>query len=63
MCSLLQEALLNSAWGMLENKTKTDLESQLNCCGLLNVTASQAQFDLDLQNCPAVGLRYQHCSY
>ncbi|XP_056279807.1 tetraspanin-31 isoform X1 [Pseudoliparis swirei] len=58
-----QEALLNSAWGMLENKTKTDLESQLNCCGLLNVTASQAQFDLDLQNCPAVGLRYQHCSY
>nr|BAM36365.1 tetraspanin-31 [Oplegnathus fasciatus] len=49
-----QETLLNSAWGILENKTKTDLESQLNCCGLLNGTSSQTQFELDLQNCPAV---------
>ncbi|XP_044065999.1 tetraspanin-31 isoform X2 [Siniperca chuatsi] len=54
MNSEQQEALLNSAWGMLDNKTKTDLESQLNCCGLLNVTASQAQFREDLQNCPAL---------
>lgn len=58
-----QEALLNSTWGMLNNKTKLDLESQLNCCGLLNVTKSQQQFDQDLQNCPAVSFRYQifHC--
>uniref|UniRef100_A0AAQ4QPR7 Tetraspanin 31 n=1 Tax=Gasterosteus aculeatus aculeatus TaxID=481459 RepID=A0AAQ4QPR7_GASAC len=49
-----QEALLNSAWSMLENKTKTDLESQLNCCGLLNGTTNQAQFNQDLQNCPAL---------
>ncbi|CAB1455681.1 unnamed protein product [Pleuronectes platessa] len=48
-----QEALLNSTWGMLDNKTKTDLESQLNCCGLLNGTSSRAQFELDVQNCPA----------
>ncbi|KAG7519491.1 tetraspanin-31 [Solea senegalensis] len=48
-----QEALLNSTWGMLENKTKTDLESQLNCCGLLNVTDSRPQFELDVHNCPA----------
>ncbi|CAB1455673.1 unnamed protein product [Pleuronectes platessa] len=46
-----QEALLNSTWGMLDNKTKTDLESQLNCCGLLNGTSSRAQFELDVQNC------------
>ncbi|KAM6982187.1 tetraspanin-31 [Tautogolabrus adspersus] len=50
-----QETLLNSAWGMLENKTKTDLESQLNCCGLLNgtATATRVQFEQDVQNCPA----------
>ncbi|KAL7399038.1 hypothetical protein ABVT39_018986 [Epinephelus coioides] len=48
-----QEALLNSAWGMLVNNTKTHLETQLDCCGLLNVTASRVQFDQDLQNCPA----------
>nr|XP_046253314.1 tetraspanin-31 [Scatophagus argus] len=46
-----QETLLNSTWGMLDNKTKMDLESQLNCCGLLNV--SLTQFDQDLQSCPA----------
>nr|XP_057907183.1 tetraspanin-31 [Doryrhamphus excisus] len=39
-----QEVFLNSAWEILENKTKADLESQLNCCGL---------FEQDLQNCPA----------
>nr|XP_019968752.1 PREDICTED: tetraspanin-31-B-like [Paralichthys olivaceus] len=48
-----QEALLNSTWGMLQNKTKTDLESQLNCCGLLNLTTSRVQFEQDVQNCPA----------
>lgn len=59
---LLQEALLNSAWSMLENKTKTDLESQLNCCGLLNGTTNQAQFNQDLQNCPAVRLTFPNVS-
>lgn len=39
---------------MLDNKTKIDLETQLNCCGLLNATSSQFQFDQDLQSCPAV---------
>ncbi|XP_071368372.1 tetraspanin-31 [Centroberyx affinis] len=48
-----QETLLNSTWGMLNNKTKVDLENQLNCCGLLNTTASRAQFDKDYQSCPA----------
>lgn len=56
---LLQEILLKSAWGMLENETKTDLESQLNCCGLLNGNASHAQYEEDLANCPAVSFRYQ----
>ncbi|XP_020505936.2 tetraspanin-31 [Labrus bergylta] len=56
-----QVTLLNSTWGMLENKTKTDLESQLNCCGLLNTTDSWRQFDLDVQNCPA--LCKQHTCY
>ncbi|XP_060914178.1 tetraspanin-31 [Labrus mixtus] len=56
-----QETLLNSAWGMLENKTKTDLESQLNCCGLLNGTDSRAQFELDVQNCPALCKQKTSC--
>lgn len=51
---LSQETLLNSTWEMLDNKTKTGLESQLNCCGLLNTTASKAQFDQDVVDCPAV---------
>uniref|UniRef100_A0A669E4H3 Tetraspanin 31 n=2 Tax=Oreochromis TaxID=8139 RepID=A0A669E4H3_ORENI len=36
-----QETLLNSTWGMMENKTKEDLETQLNCCGLFNTTDTQ----------------------
>ncbi|XP_053704990.1 tetraspanin-31 [Synchiropus splendidus] len=47
-----QETLLNSTWTMLDNKTKTDLESQLNCCGLLNISANQKQFDEDVKYCP-----------
>ncbi|KAA8591480.1 hypothetical protein FQN60_002423, partial [Etheostoma spectabile] len=49
-----QEALLNSAWRMLENKTKMDLENQLNCCGLLDVPESRAQFELDVAHCTAL---------
>ncbi|KAK0146817.1 Tetraspanin-31 [Merluccius polli] len=45
------ERLLNSAWGMLPNKTKVEYE--LDCCGLLNTTATRTQFDSDLMNCNA----------
>lgn len=55
---LFQERLLNSAWGMLDNKTKFDLEYKLNCCGLLNVTASRTHFDQDFQSCTAVSLHW-----
>lgn len=58
-CSSLrdfQETLLKSAWGMLDTRTKNNLENQLNCCGLLNTTACQLQFDQDFQNCTAVSL-------
>lgn len=48
-----QEKLLNSTWGLLNNKTKGDLESQLNCCGLLNTTLNQAQFEKDMASCTA----------
>ncbi|XP_008292020.1 tetraspanin-31 [Stegastes partitus] len=56
-----QEVLLKSAWGMLENKTKTDLESQLNCCGLLNVTGSYAQFEQDVRSCPSPCTKEGEC--
>uniref|UniRef100_A0A8C6S9K1 Tetraspanin 31 n=1 Tax=Neogobius melanostomus TaxID=47308 RepID=A0A8C6S9K1_9GOBI len=46
-----QETLLSSAWGMLHNQTRGDLETQLNCCGLLKNSTSQ--FDQDWANCPA----------
>ncbi|CAI5648576.1 unnamed protein product [Oreochromis niloticus] len=45
-----QETLLNSTWGMMENKTKEDLETQLNCCGLFNTTDTQQQFNKDLES-------------
>ncbi|XP_034027904.1 tetraspanin-31 isoform X1 [Thalassophryne amazonica] len=56
-----QVTLLNSTWGMLNNKTKTDLEKQLDCCGLFNVTDSHAQFDQDLQNCQALCRTKGYC--
>ena len=49
-----QETLLNSAWGMLHNRTKLELENKLNCCGLLDTNATHAQFDLDVSTCNAV---------
>ncbi|KAM3872043.1 tetraspanin-31 [Diretmus argenteus] len=48
-----QETLLSSTWKIMINKTKEDLETQLNCCGMLNNAASQAQFNQDVINCPA----------
>ncbi|KAM9785429.1 tetraspanin-31 [Neosynchiropus ocellatus] len=56
-----QEALLNSTWSILENKTKTDLESQLNCCGLLNTSANQQQFERDVKYCPAACTKNHTC--
>lgn len=47
-----QETLLNSTWGIMENETKEQLETQLNCCGLFNTTDSQ-QFSKDFSNCHA----------
>ncbi|XP_047458375.1 tetraspanin-31 [Mugil cephalus] len=47
-----QEGLLNSTWKMLHNNTKIDLETQLDCCGLLNGTDTQMFID-DLQDCLA----------
>ncbi|KAG8002999.1 Tetraspanin-31-B, partial [Nibea albiflora] len=49
-----QETLLKSAWAILENNTKIDLEDQLNCCGLVNSTETRQQFDQDLLHCTAV---------
>ncbi|CAL8366896.1 unnamed protein product [Lota lota] len=48
-----QETLLNSAWGMLRNNTKVELENKLNCCGLLNTNATRTQFELDFLTCNA----------
>ncbi|CAL8255470.1 unnamed protein product [Arctogadus glacialis] len=48
-----QETLLNSAWGMLHNRTKVELENKLNCCGLLDTNTTHAQFDLDVSTCNA----------
>ncbi|KAM4610878.1 tetraspanin-31 [Polymixia lowei] len=48
-----QETLLTSTWGVLDNKTKEDLETQIDCCGLLNTTATRIQFEEDLLSCPA----------
>lgn len=55
---IFQETLLNSAWGIMENKTKGDLETQLNCCGLFNTTGKLQQFNQDLGSCRAVSLKY-----
>lgn len=41
----------------MENETKEQLETQLNCCGLFNTTDSQ-QFSKDFSNCHAVSLKY-----
>ncbi|CAN9515254.1 unnamed protein product [Ophioblennius macclurei] len=57
-----QEALLNSAWRILENSTKMDLETQLNCCGLMNTTDSLVPFEQDLHTCPALCKKSSDCS-
>uniref|UniRef100_A0AAV2M0T2 Tetraspanin-31 n=1 Tax=Knipowitschia caucasica TaxID=637954 RepID=A0AAV2M0T2_KNICA len=56
-----QEALLSSAWGILQNKTRIDLETQLNCCGLFK-NSSQSSFDTDWANCPALCKKNNDCA-
>ncbi|XP_015236621.1 PREDICTED: tetraspanin-31 [Cyprinodon variegatus] len=56
-----QVALLNSTWGIMLNDTKTDLESQLNCCGLLNTTDSRQTFEADVENCRAPCKKEDRC--
>ncbi|KAI1891088.1 hypothetical protein AGOR_G00160300 [Albula goreensis] len=48
-----QETLLNTTWNMMSNDTRLSLEKQLDCCGLLNTTASEAQFKIDYTLCAA----------
>ncbi|XP_006629282.1 tetraspanin-31 [Lepisosteus oculatus] len=48
-----QVKLLNSTWGIMGNATRQDLETRLNCCGLLNTTEAQAQFLNDVGACHA----------
>nr|XP_056718170.1 tetraspanin-31 [Euleptes europaea] len=35
-----QESLLSSAWGMLDNETRSSLEKSQNCCGFFNRTTA-----------------------
>ncbi|KAK1151047.1 tetraspanin-31-like [Acipenser oxyrinchus oxyrinchus] len=49
-----QEQLLNTSWGHLSNQTRMELETRLDCCGLLNDTLSINQFRMDYANCGAV---------
>lgn len=56
MNSTQQISLLSSAWRLLDDKTRMDLERQLNCCGLYNVTSSP------VQSCPALCNKPGSCS-
>lgn len=52
-----QEGLFSSAWPILSNETKTELERRLDCCGLLNRSADPPAahaFQADFRVCPAV---------
>ncbi|XP_064330265.1 tetraspanin-31 isoform X2 [Phalacrocorax carbo] len=51
-----QEGLFSSAWSILSNETKAELEQRLDCCGLLNRSADPAAaraFQADFRACPA----------
>lgn len=56
-----QEKLLNSSWGLMSNDTKGNLEKQLDCCGLLNNSISQAEFTRDVQSCQAPCKHKSYC--
>ncbi|XP_029450765.1 tetraspanin-31 isoform X2 [Rhinatrema bivittatum] len=47
LCALnvvYMEQLLNATWASMTNKTRKELEYQLNCCGLLNDTNIQKDY-------------------
>ncbi|KAL0978273.1 hypothetical protein UPYG_G00168250 [Umbra pygmaea] len=48
-----QVKLLNATWGLMSNHTRQGLETELNCCGLLNSSQSKEQFSNDMDICPA----------
>ncbi|XP_033857411.3 tetraspanin-31 [Acipenser ruthenus] len=56
-----QEQLLNTSWGHLSNQTRVELETRLDCCGLLNDTLSMGQFRMDYANCTAVCKAKNQC--
>uniref|UniRef100_A0A4W3GK72 Tetraspanin 31 n=1 Tax=Callorhinchus milii TaxID=7868 RepID=A0A4W3GK72_CALMI len=58
-----QEHLLKLAWNRLSNRTRMDLEQQMNCCGFMNDTDNTATFALDYHMCtlPCKTTRCQTC--
>ncbi|MEE6515664.1 hypothetical protein FKM82_024606 [Ascaphus truei] len=56
-----QEQFLNTTWSKMSDDTKTELESQLNCCGLLNTTEGRAQFATDYALCKAICIQTKTC--
>ncbi|XP_041097709.1 tetraspanin-31 isoform X2 [Polyodon spathula] len=56
-----QEQLLNTSWGHLSNQTRMELETRLDCCGLLNDTLSMVQFRMDFANCAALCKAKNQC--
>ncbi|MGH0164408.1 UNVERIFIED_CONTAM: hypothetical protein FKN15_007110 [Acipenser sinensis] len=56
-----QEQLLNTSWSHLSNRTRVELETRLDCCGLLNDTLSMGQFQMDYANCTAVCKAKNQC--
>ncbi|KAK6321253.1 tetraspanin-31 [Coregonus clupeaformis] len=48
-----QVKLLNATWGLMSNETRVGVENKLSCCGLLNTTQSQEQFNEDVKLCQA----------
>ncbi|XP_067385817.1 tetraspanin-31 [Emydura macquarii macquarii] len=52
-----QERLFSATWNMLSNATRSEIETKLNCCGLLNNTSDPVAihaFQTDYGDCPAI---------
>uniref|UniRef100_A0A8C3SEM3 Tetraspanin 31 n=1 Tax=Chelydra serpentina TaxID=8475 RepID=A0A8C3SEM3_CHESE len=52
-----EESLFRAAWDMLSNKTRNEIEVNLNCCGLLNNTNDPVAiktFQMDYNFCAAM---------
>ncbi|XP_063808379.1 tetraspanin-31 [Pseudophryne corroboree] len=48
-----QEQFLNATWASMSNKTQSEMENHLDCCGFLNTTLSSAQFKSAYRSCNA----------